>query len=137
MGSRESRVRRRYGCSYRSDDTGAVGADQSSLVLCLEDVGDADHVVLGDTLSDADNEADLSGDGLLDTGSGKGRTELQLALFCGFEKIVIIIRNEDSGSCSTGLLHGIANAAENGTVKVHRAGLLGVGTTDDICACPV
>lgn len=65
------------------------------------------------------NEAHLSGDGLLDTSSGKRG------------------RNEDGGSCGTGLLHGIANVGENGTVKVRGAGLLGVGTTDDICACPV
>ena len=30
--------------TYGSDDTGAVGADQTGLVLGLEDVGDADHV---------------------------------------------------------------------------------------------
>jgi Ni,Fe-hydrogenase III component G len=62
------------GGAYRSDDTRAVRADQASLVLGLEDVGDADHVyirsissrafqavqvvreirtVLGDTLSNA------------------------------------------------------------------------------------
>ena len=71
MGSRESRVRRRYGCSYRSDDTGAVGADQSSLVLCLEDVGDADHVVLGDALCDTDDERELGSDSFFNTGGGE------------------------------------------------------------------
>ena len=34
------------------DDTWAVRSDQAGLVLSLEDVGDADHVVLWDTLSD-------------------------------------------------------------------------------------
>jgi hypothetical protein len=61
------------GYSYRSDDTGAVGANQSGLALCLENVGDADHVVLGNTLSNADNETDLSSDGLLNTGGGNRR----------------------------------------------------------------
>jgi hypothetical protein len=60
------------GVTYRSNDTRAVGSDQASLVLRLQDVGDAHHVyrvsslvmqallclelshtVLGDTLSDA------------------------------------------------------------------------------------
>lgn len=35
------------------DDTWAVRADQAGLVLGLQDVGDADHVVLWDTLGDA------------------------------------------------------------------------------------
>jgi hypothetical protein len=30
--------------TYGSDDTGAVRADQTGLVLGLQDVGDADHV---------------------------------------------------------------------------------------------
>ena len=30
--------------TYGSDDTGAVGADETGLVLGLQDVGDADHV---------------------------------------------------------------------------------------------
>ena len=46
------------------DDTRAVGANQSGLVLCLEDVGDADHVVLGDTLSNTDDETNFILDGL-------------------------------------------------------------------------
>ena len=48
-----------------------------------------------------------------------------------------IIRNEDGGSGGTGLLHGIADVGENGKVKVSRAGLLGVGTTNDVGACVV
>lgn len=32
------------GATYRSDDTGAVGSDQTGLVLCLQDVCDANHV---------------------------------------------------------------------------------------------
>jgi hypothetical protein len=35
-----------------------------SLVLGLQDIDDADHVMLGDALSDTDNEGDLGGDGL-------------------------------------------------------------------------
>jgi hypothetical protein len=60
---------------------------------------------------------------------------LQLALLSHYLVGGRIIRNEDSGGSSAGLLHGFANVGENGTVKVGRAGLLGVGTTDDIGAC--
>ena len=34
----------RISATYRSDDTGAVGSDQTGLVLCLQDVRDANHV---------------------------------------------------------------------------------------------
>jgi hypothetical protein len=50
---------------------------------------------------------------------------------------VNIIRNENGGSGSTGLLASIGNVGEDGTVEVSGAGLLGVGTTDDIRACYV
>jgi len=116
LGSWELRDRRKYGYSYRSDDTGAVRADQSSLVLCLEDVGDADHVVLGDTLSNADNEADLSGDGLLDTSGGNRG------------------RHEDGGGVGASLLHGIGDIGENRPAQVLLASLLGVGSTDNVGA---
>lgn len=102
--------------SYRSDDTGAVRANQSGLALCLEDVGDADHVVLGDTLSNADNETDLSSDGLLNTGGGNRR------------------RDEDGGGVGASLLHSIGDAGEDGLAQVLLASLLGVGSTDNIGA---
>ena len=102
--------------SYRSDDTGAVRANQSGLVLCLEDVGDADHVVLGDTLSNADDEANLSGDGLLNTGGGNRRG------------------HEDGGGVGASLLHGIGDIGENGPAQVLLASLLGVGSTDNVGA---
>ena len=35
---------RKIDATYRSDDTGAVGSDQTGLVLCLQDVRDANHV---------------------------------------------------------------------------------------------
>lgn len=34
----------RIDITYGSDDTGAVGSDQTGLVLCLQDVRDANHV---------------------------------------------------------------------------------------------
>lgn len=52
------------------NDSGAVGPDQPALVLGLQHVDDTDHIVLGDSFSDADNEADLSCNGLLNGGCG-------------------------------------------------------------------
>lgn len=39
--------------AHRSDDTRAVGPDKTSLALSLENVGDADHVMLRNTFSNA------------------------------------------------------------------------------------
>lgn len=98
------------------DDTGTVGADKSGLGLGLEHVNNSDHVVLGDTLSDTDNEGELGRDSLLDRGGGKRRGD------------------EDGGGVASGLLHGLGNGAEDGEVEMGLASLLGVGTTDDLGA---
>lgn len=102
--------------SYRSDDTRAVGANKSGLALGLEDVGDADHVVLGDTLGDTDNERDLGLNGLLDTLCGNGG------------------RNEDGRGGSASLLDGVGDGSEDGLAQVCLSGLLGVGTTNNVGA---
>lgn len=52
------------------DYSGAVRPDQSGFVLRLEDVNNANHVVLGDSFSDADDEADFGCDSFLDGGCG-------------------------------------------------------------------
>lgn len=56
--------------SMTYNDSGAVRPDQPALVLGLQHVDDTDHIVLGDSFSDADNEADLSCNGLLNGGCG-------------------------------------------------------------------
>lgn len=56
--------------SMTYNDSGAVRPDQSTLVLGLQHVDDTNHIVLGDSFSDADNEADLSCNGLLNGGCG-------------------------------------------------------------------
>lgn len=43
-----------------------------------------------------------------------------------------IIRDEDSRSSGASFLHGIADAGEHRPVQVRRAGLLGVGTTNNL-----
>lgn len=72
--------------------------------------------MLGDTLSDADNETDLGGDGLLNTGGGDGRG------------------HEDGGGVGASLLHGIGDIGENGPAQVLLASLLGVGSADNVGA---
>ena len=42
------------------------------------------------------------------------------------------VRDKDSRSGSTGLLHGVTDVGEDRSVQVCRAGLLGVGTTDNL-----
>lgn len=99
-----------------SNDTGTVGADKSGLGLGLEHVNDSDHVVLGDTLSDTDHKGQLGLNGLLDRGGSKRRG------------------NEDGGGVASGLLHGLGDGAEDGETEMGLAGLLGVGSSNDLGA---
>lgn len=100
--------------AYRSNDSRAVGSDQSGLVLCLQHVCDANHVVLRDTLSDADHERDLSLQSLLDTSSGERWWD------------------EDSrgigASCFAGLLH----VGKHWLSKMLAASFLWVGAADNV-----
>lgn len=102
--------------TYWSDDTGAVGSNQAGLALRLEHVGDADHVVLRDTLGNTDNERNLSLDRLLNACCGDRR------------------RHEDSRSSSTSLLDGVRHVLEDRLSQVLLPSLLWVGTSDDLCA---
>lgn len=96
--------------------------------------------MLGDTLSNADNERDLGGDGLLDTGGGQ-----RGAVCWGVNSVLLIcsskllsrrddVRDEDGGGSSASLLDGLADVAEDGETEVLLAGLLGVRSTDDLGA---
>lgn len=102
--------------AYRSNNSRAVGSYESRLALSLENVCDADHVVLGDTLSNADNERDLGSDGLLNTSSGDRRWD------------------EDGRGGGSSLLYGVCDGREDGPVQMCLSSLLWVGTTDDVCA---
>lgn len=55
------------------------------------------------------------------------------AVYMGVE--MARIRDEDGGSGSAGLLDALLNIGEDGETEVLLAGLLGVGSTDDLCAC--
>lgn len=46
----------------------------------------------------------------------------------------VSIRDEDGRGGGAGLLAGILNVGEDGEVQVSAAGLLGVGTTDNVSA---
>lgn len=116
------------------DDTWAVRSDQAGLVLGLQDVGDADHVVLWDTLGNTaavlgavlwifhrlssipDNEWHLGGNGLLNTSSGHWRW------------------NEDGRCICASLLHCLLNRRPDWKIEVLLAGLLWVGASNNICA---
>lgn len=54
----------------RSDDTRAIGTNESCLALGFEDVGDADHVVLGNAFCDANDKWHFSFNSFFNTFSG-------------------------------------------------------------------
>ncbi len=85
------------------DDAGAVRSDEAGLVLANEAVLHKDHVGLGDTFSDADNEGNLSINGLHDSSGGAGRGHV-----------------DDSG-VGAGLVTALLDAVEDGETKVSGA----------------
>lgn len=115
--------------------------------------------MLGDTLGDAHNKGDLSGNGLLDTGSGQRRaTRIQavspwrheLAYACVYVCIRAaaagaqasaaaraggFLRDEDGGGSGARVLHGLFHIAEDGETEVLGASLLGVCATHNLGAC--
>lgn len=83
------------------------------------------------------NQRDLSLDGLLDTGGSDGGTVVFVRSFCVciVVKCVARIRDEDGGCGSASLLDALLDIGEDGEAEVLLAGLLGVGSADDLCAC--
>lgn len=102
------------GVSYRSDDSRAVGSDQSGLILSLEHVRNTDHVVLWDTLCNADNKWHLSLQSLLNTSGSEWRWDEDGRGICA--------------SCFSCLL----NIGKHGLSKMLRASFLWVGASDDV-----
>lgn len=109
-------VEKNHVWAYRSDYTRAIGAHQSRLVLRLEHVRNAHHVVLWDTLSDTDHKRNLSVQGLLDTCRSKRW------------------RHEDCRRVGTRLLHGIRDICEDRLAQMFAAGLLWVCASNNVCA---
>lgn len=102
--------------AYRSNDSRAVGSDQSGLILGLEHICNADHVVLWDPLGDADNERDLSLQCLLDTGSSERWW------------------NENGRSISASCFPSLLDIRKHWLSEMLTAGLLWVGTTHNVGA---
>ncbi|QBM89238.1 hypothetical protein METSCH_D03020 [Metschnikowia aff. pulcherrima] len=100
----------------RRNQTRAVGAHQSGFQLRLQDLCNAHHVMLWDTLSDGHGERNLGLDGLLNRLGGNRW------------------RDENTSRAGASLLHRVFHAGENGTVQVLGAGLLWVGTTHNLRA---
>jgi hypothetical protein len=94
------------------DDTGAVRTNEAGLGLLVEAVLDTDHVNLGDTLGNADNERDLSINSLEDSSGGTGRGDI------------------DNSGVGTSLGSTLLNGVENGKTEVGLATLAGGDTTD-------
>lgn len=96
------------------DDTGAVRANESRLVLRSHNGLHLNHVEGGDTLSDADNEVHLSLDGFKDSVGREGR------------------RNVDHGRFGIGLLLALSEGGIDRETKMRGAALSLVDTTDNL-----
>ena len=99
--------------------------------------GDERHRVAKSHRDLPNNKGNLSRDGLLNTGGSERGADNDRSVagnsnVWGYQ---ILVRDEDGRGSSTGFLHGIGDVGENGEVEVSSAGLLGVGTTDDVGAC--
>lgn len=97
-----------------------------------------DHTVLGNTLSDTDDEGNLGLDGLLNTGSShRGTMRGVSAVRPGLTFVSRLtggLRDEDGGGSGAGLLHGVGNIGEDGEAEVLLAGLLGVRAANNLGA---
>ena len=98
------------------DDTGAVRANQSRLVLRSHDGLHLDHVEGGDTLSDAHDEVHLGLDGFQDGVGREGR------------------RDVDHRGLSIGLLLALGERGVHGQTKMRGTALSLVDATDDLGA---
>jgi hypothetical protein len=80
------------------------------------------------------NQRDLSLDGLLNAGGGDGGT---VGLSDGVSVWVVWarVRDEDGGRGRASLPDALLDIGEDGEAEVLLAGLLGVGASDDLCAC--
>jgi hypothetical protein len=99
----------------RRDDTRAVGTDESGLVLLDESRLDTDHILGGDTFSNANGKRNFGFDGVKD---GVGSE------FWG---------NVDHGSVGASSLSSISNGVKNRDTKMFLATFAGSDTTDDLC----
>ena len=98
----------------RLNNTGAIRANKTRLVLALHDSFYLDHVECWDAFSDADNEVHLGFYCLEDCVGGERRGHVE---HCGL---------------STGLFFGFSNVGENGEAQVSSACLLVVDATDHV-----
>ena len=109
------------------DDTGAVGANESCLVLISERSLHANHVLLWNALSDADDERHLGGDGVENGLGGEGRrNEKEIAVAVG---LLSGLEDETRGNESY-LLDG----SKDGETEVGGAGFLRIDATDEFGA---
>mmetsp|Transcript_20995 Transcript_20995/g.41176 ORF Transcript_20995/g.41176 Transcript_20995/m.41176 type:complete len:445 (-) Transcript_20995:21-1355(-) len=98
------------------DDARAVRSDETGGGLALQMPLDLEHVLLGDTLSNANDERHLSLDGLKNsTGSDRGR-------------------DKDHRGINTNGILGLLDGVEHGETKVLLTTLAGAGASDHLSA---
>ena len=88
--------------------------------------------MLGDALGDADDEGDLSGNGLLDAGGGHRGAGLALSVHRGTGVPGGGLRNKDGCRIGARRLDGLGHVLEDGEAEMFLPGLLGVCATNDL-----
>ena len=96
------------------DDTGAVGSNQTGLVLGSHDRLNLDHVQSWDSFSDADNEINLRFHSF-ENGIGSKRR-----------------RHVDNGSLGVSSLHGFTHVCKHGQTEVLAASFASVDAADHL-----
>lgn len=82
-----------------------------------------------------DDQGNLCLDRLLDTGSSDGWAMKQSEPPVIVATFTETSRDENGGRSSAGLLNGLLYVGEDGLAEMLGAGLLGVRSTNDVCAC--
>lgn len=100
----------------RFNNARTVGADESGGGGVIQEGLDADHIALGDSLGDGDDEGHFGANGLFNGGGGGGG------------------RDEDDGGICGGLGAGLFDSGEDGAIQMGLTGALRVGAADDIGA---
>jgi hypothetical protein len=128
----------------RSDDTRAVGTNETRLALGQESLLDSDHIVLRNTFSDGNNQRNFSFDGFQDGGSSARRGNVDDgSISLGFlDSLIRGKKGMGFNKCgkrammitTTRWIHYISDRGKNRETEVGLTSLLGGDTTNHVCA---
>jgi hypothetical protein len=130
----------------RSDDTRAVGTNETGLVLGQKSLLNSNHIVLRNTLGDGNNQRNFSFDGFQNSGSSARRGNVDdgsvsLGFLDSLKKkkqkpgeSLIWVMEKKRAQETTGWIHYISDRGKDRETKVSLTGLLGRDTTNHVCA---